>query len=260
MPNDENQRKVFDFFCQHLESKETFTRDDVEALTAWKGQTFGTYWSKQFQPLVLEVEPGRFRVGEVFRRYSTWEKFQQHVTQMRRITSADYEHRRFRDVRIYEFFMPLSNEAHLRVALDALFFLDSIEARLRTIPEAELEKNFPRLHGESLPEYQKRVCGWISEHFSGYSIYHVAGRFRAMELSRRSDVSDGKTRYLVDETTAVTRFIFPCIDEEEARLVAFFFEHLFVTAIIEVVNGEDEIWMVETGVENQLHIWRVQGQ
>jgi hypothetical protein len=39
--------------------------------------------------------------------------------------------------------------------------------------------------------------------------------------------------------------------------VAFLFEHLFVAAIIEMVNGEDEIWMVESGFENQLHIWRV---
>jgi hypothetical protein len=256
MPGDGNQRNVFEFFREHLGSKETFCREDVEQLTDWKGQTFGTYWSKQLRPLVIEISPGRYRVGEVFRRYSEWERFRQHVTQMRP-TSGDYKHTRFHVVRVYEFFMPLSNENHLRDALDALFFLESIEAQLRTIPPVELEKKFPRGAGEADPDYQKRLCAWISDHFGGYSIYHVNGRYRAMALSRRSDVLDGRTRYLVDETTAVTRFIFPCADEDEARTVAFFFEHLFVAAIIEMVNGEDEIWMVESGFENQLHIWRV---
>jgi hypothetical protein len=32
---------------------------------------------------------------------------------------------------------------------------------------------------------------------------------------------------------------------------------LFVRAITEVVNGEDEIWMVETGLKNRLHIWQL---
>jgi hypothetical protein len=158
---------------------------------------------------------------------------------------------------VYEFFMPLSNETHLRCALDTLFYLESIEAQLRTIPTVELESNFPRIDGEADPNYKKRQCAWISDHFGGYSIYHVSGRYRAMALSRHADVLDPTTRYLVDETTAVTRFIFPCADSDEARTVAFFFEHLFVAAIIEMVNGEDEIWMVESGFENQLHIWQV---
>lgn len=61
----------------------------------------------------------------------------------------------------------------------------------------------------------------------------------------------------MDETTAVTRFIFPCEDKAEAAIVSYFFHELFVKGIIQVVNGEDEIWMVESGMENRLHIWRV---
>lgn len=257
MPGDENQRSVFEFFRERVETKEPFKREDVERLTDWKGKTPGTYWSKHIRPLVVEVSPGLFRVSDGFRRYSTWDKFQKLVTQMRR-TSKDYQHKQFGIVRIYEFFMPLSNETYLREALDALFFLDSIEARIRTIPALELQAVFPQASGESLPEYHARLCSWVSDHFGGYSIYHVNGRYRAMALSRRRDVLDGKTRYLVDETTAVTRFIFPCADDKEAQAVAFLFEHLFVAAIIEMVNGEDEIWMVESGLKNQLHIWRVE--
>jgi hypothetical protein len=254
--DDENQRRVFEFLLAHLESKAVFTREELFAVTDWKGTTPKTYWSKQYRPLLIKVGSS-YRVAEVFSRYATWDKFQQHVTQMRRVTSTDYEHSSFERVRIYEFFMPLTNETHLRVALDALFFRDSVDARLSTIPETELRANFPRDPGESDATYTNRLADWISDHFGGYSVYHVSGRFRAMPLKRRSELTDPKTRYLVDETTAVTRFIFPCATDDEADLVAFFFERLFVSAIIEVVNGEDEIWMVETGVKNQLHIWRV---
>lgn len=256
MRSDENQRKVFDFFMEHLESKAPFTKADVEAVTTWQGQTFGTYWSKQLSPFVIDLSNGSFRVSEAFRRYATWDRFQQHVTQVRRVASSDYNHSTYDRVIVYEFFMPLTNEAYLRVALDSLFYRDTVEARLRTVDPAELDKAFPPLAGESAETTLERRCAWISSHFGGYSIYHVNGRFRAQPLAMRAAVSVG-TRYLVDETTAVTRFIFPCEDAAEAEQVEFFFTHLFVKAIIEVVNGEDEIWMVETGFRNQLHIWRV---
>ena len=67
-----------------------------------------------------------------------------------------------------------------------------------------------------------------------------------------------KRRYLIDETTAVTRFIFPCESPPEVNNVRWFFDRLFVRSIIEVVNGEDEIWMVESGLRNRLHIWRIE--
>ena len=66
-------------------------------------------------------------------------------------------------------------------------------------------------------------------------------------------------RYLVDETTAVTRFIFPCGAPEEADQVRYLFEALFVESIIQLINAEDEIWMVESGDQNRVHIWSVEG-
>ena len=246
MPGEGNQRNVFELLREHLGSKETFRREDVEQLTDWKQQACGTYWSKQLRPLVVETlssttwrgVPPLLSMGE--------------VPAARHPDASDIRGLQAHPVLCrprVQFFMPLSNENHLRDALDALFFLESIEAQLRTIPPAELEKKFPHAAGEADSEYHKRLCGWISDHFGGYSIYHVNGRYRAMALSRRAEVLDGRTRYLVDETTAVTRFIFPCADENEARTVAFLFEHLFVAAIIEMVNGEDEIWMVESHFE-----------
>jgi len=32
------------------------------------------------------------------------------------------------------------------------------------------------------------------------------------------------------------------------------FDNLFVSSILEVVNAEDEIWLVESGMKNRLHI------
>jgi len=251
------QKKAFDFFSEHLESKELFQRNDIIRATGWTESTLKTYWSKQFCPFLLEFHRGHYRVTEAFRPINSWEKFQKHITQVRGIKPSDYKPICFDLVRIYEFFMPLTNEAHLRMALDALFYRDTVEARIKTISDEDLKKCFPIIDtNETEAKYKDRLCGWISDHFGGYSVYHVSGRFRAQPLTARKKAAES-SRYIVDETTAVARFIFPCENEEESKQVAFFFEQLFVKAIIEVINGEDEIWMVETGIDNRLHIWRV---
>jgi hypothetical protein len=259
MPSDDNQRVVFEFFVEHLETKESFSKQELEQLTTWQGQSFNTYWSKLFRPFLVKdrSDARKYHVTEAFRRIATWEKFRQHVTQVRSLELADYEPLKYDLVRIYEFFMPLTNEGFLRAALDALFYRDTIEARLKTIDSSELRGAFPQQESESEADYINRLCMWLSDRFGGYSIYHVNGRFRAGDLVTRSEAGASTSRYLIDETTAVTRFIFPCDSENEANRVEFFFTNLFVRAIIEVVNGEDEIWMVETGMKNRLHIWRM---
>lgn len=256
MATDQNQRAAYDFFLEHLDTMNPFTRAELQAVTDWSASSFNTYWSKQFKPFVVPVGEESFRVSEAFRPYMTWDKFQQHVTQVRRLASSDYQHSEYSLVRIYEFFMPLTNEAHLRTALDALFYKDRIKARLNTVDVSALHKKFTQNAQETDDDYVERVCKWISDRFAGYSIYHVNGRFRAEELADRQEAAQ-MARYLVDETTAVTRFIFPCSDRQDADLVEFFFNQLFVKAVVEVVNAEDEIWMTETGMTNRLHIWRI---
>lgn len=252
----DNQRRVFEFFVEHFETKEAFTRQELKQVTSWQGQTFQTYWSKQFRPFLVEAQANHYRVSEAFRRIATWDQFQQYVTQVRSLTLADYRPLRYDLVRVYEFFMPLTNEAFLRAALDALFYRDTIEARLRTIDPLDLRRVFPTRDVEPETEYIDRLCEWLSDRFVGYSVYRVDGRFRALPLAVRSEAATTSSRYLIDETTAVTRFIFPCNDETEANQVEFFFTNLFVRAITEAVTGEDEIWMVESGMKNRLHIWR----
>jgi hypothetical protein len=103
-----------------------------------------------------------------------------------------------------------------------------------------------------------------------------------MSMTQAATVEESGDRYLIDETTAIVRFIFLCgkphrispapaqdfdIPERvsddhagvaEADQIRWFFNALFVQSIIQVVNGEAEIWMVESGMRNRLHIWRVE--
>ena len=257
----EDQRNVFEFLCDRLDSQESFAKQELGEVTEWSQSSLNTYWSKQFRPFVRSVGGGQFRVTEGFRPFATWEKFRQHVTQVRQVTATDYTRREYENVLIFEFFMPLTNEPALRGTLDNLFYKDALLSKLRSIGPAELGEQMARNDGESDDEYLERICAWISgsKLFVGYSISHVSGRFRSAELVTREEAAEieKRRRYLVDETTAVTRFIFPC-EEDEVERVRWFFNALFVESIIEVVNGEDEIWMVESGMRSRLHIWRVE--
>lgn len=286
MPDTHTQRQAFDFLFDHFHSQEPFTRDEFHAAVPdWSESSIRTYWSKQIKHLLEPVGHDRFIVTEAFRPYANWDSFRKHiVTQVRR-TYSDYSSLAYDNLIIYEFFMPLTNEGHLRTALDALFYKDTILARLRIIGHEKVKKHFPDNPGEPLEAYLDRVCKWVSDQFGGYSISHVSGRFRAGPLSTMAEVAEYQQhgdRYLVDETTAVVRFIFPCgeprrrktpvsgADFEEdtyetpgaepadAAQIRWFFRVLFVQSILQVVNGEDEIWMVESGMRRRLHIWRVE--
>jgi len=180
--------------------------------------------------------------------------------------------------------MPLRNEEHLREALDSLFYKDSIKFRLKVVKNSDLVAEFPRKDKEEPEHHVERICNWLSNKFVGYSIHHVNGRFRVGTLGTKAEVYEqaatGGGPYLVDETTAVVRFVIPCGDssstsfradsrenestavpikgdlEKEAELIRWFFNTLFVNSILEVVNGEDEIWLLESGLHSQLHIWK----
>jgi hypothetical protein len=139
-------------------------------------------------------------------------------------------------------------------------------------------------------EFVRLVVRQASQIAGGYSISHASGRFRAGALLSRSEagrvlVDDG--RYLVDETTAVVRFIVPLetgsaelkvgfeeaqaslfsvgvvdVDalEAELRTVRMLFFQLFVEAVVRTIEGEDEIWLVESGPKGRrLYTWSRQG-
>jgi len=281
------QRKAFHFLLDRFTKHEPFTKEEFQTATDWlKDSTFDTHWSKHYETLVVPIEGTiSFRVSEAFRRFVTWESFRKYVTQKRHVL-ADYTTQTFDTVLLFEFFMPLTNEGYLRTALDALFFKDSIMSRLKNAGVDKVKTHFKAEPDEAEDSYLERVCDWISKKFVGYSISHVNGRYRASDLKTMKEAAEAAStvsgRYLIDETTAIVRFIFPCgkpaqnqfhstaayfeklagdgepETKDEAARIRWFFYILFVQSIVEIVNGEDEIWLLESGFKNKLHIWRVQ--
>lgn len=272
------QQAAFEFLRVKYGTQELFGLDQFQAAAGFTDESIGTYLSKQFRDLLVEVSPNRYRVSLAFRQYATWPKFRDNVVTQNRILTHEYSGSSYENVVMFEFFMPLRNEESLRVALDGLFFKDSIEFRLHTISEIELKSQFPKQLIETEQEYFERICSWLADRFVGYSISPVSGRFRIGELKTRAEVlkqeSNTPDRYLADETTAAVRFIFPCKGKppetglplsggyeealrNEAASIRWFFNQLFVQSILEVVNGEDEIWLLESGMQNELHIYKV---
>ena len=165
------------------------------------------------------------------------------------------------DVLIYDFLMPRTNEGHLRMTLDSLFYRDRIYAKLQTVGIQLLSQHIDRQPQQDDEAYYDSILEFIKDRFVGYSISHVDGRFRSEQLLTQQDEAAEREkrgqRYLIDETTAVTRFIFPYSDHDELRTIQFLFRELFIRSIIQLVNGEEQIWMVQSGSDgNRVHIWR----
>lgn len=261
MADDTTQRAAHQFILEHLQSQEPFTIEEFRNATGWeKPGTLNTYLRKQYKGLFEKVGSDQYRVSEAFRKLVSWRKFKQHVTQVRRVVT-NYEPSSS-EVMIYDFLMPLTNEAHLRTTLDALFYKDSLLARLKTIGTPELKKNVS-LSDEPDEDYLVSILAFIESHFVGYSISHVDGRFRSGKLRTQGEVANIQKkgeRYLIDETTAVTRFIFPYENDKQLEDIRYLFRILFVRSIIQLVNGEEQIWMIETGPRNRVHIWQALGE
>src|SRR5437588_834445 len=152
----DSQRAAHKFLVDHLLSGQPFALREFLQVTGWtKPGTYRTYLQKQYGGLIENVDGGALRmqpseqcrVTEAFRKLIPWRKFRQQVTQVRRIATS-YEPVRS-DVLIYDFLMPLTNESHLRTTLDALFYKDTIVAKLRTIRASDLNKHFPCVPDQS---------------------------------------------------------------------------------------------------------------
>jgi hypothetical protein len=142
MPTDDNWLKVHNFLVDRFLSQAPFTQADLFAVTTWRGQSPKTYWSKQIKQFLVPVGGKQFRVTEAFRRVATWDRFQKLASQMRS-EAPQYTSQTYESVLIYEFFMPLTNEEHLRASLDALFYRETIERRLRAVAPESLKKHSP---------------------------------------------------------------------------------------------------------------------
>jgi hypothetical protein len=289
-----DMQQAFQFLSVYYQSHQLFSKDDFQRAVQWYESSFDSFFQFVFQPLLYSITPGLFLVAESFRKFAEWEKFKAYVFQEKTLRE-DYHGFTFDSVIIFEFFMPLQNEGSLRATLDSLFFRDSVLNRLKGSSYEKLNKMMPLLENETKDQYFDRIANWISDHFTGYSLGQYYGRFKDGDLKSYMAVAElmqKAGRYLVDETTAIVKFIFPikssirkltsleaedfksesescdqpCVHEDkrtneihkEATLIRFFFDLLFVESILQVVNGEHEIWMLESGMRTRLYVWRVE--
>jgi len=128
------------------------------------------------------------------------------------------------------------------------------------------------LDGEAEGDYLDRIADFAGEKFGGYSISHVSGRFRAADLMTKEEAAKHEKtgdHYIVDETTAVVRFVLPhdatayrendpnltlsndAIEDERAK-TDWLFHHLFVDAVTHATTNQDQIWLLETGKNHRL--------
>ena len=292
MDRTNTQRLIYEFFQSKLEGAVEFTKEDIIEATGWKLSSVDTYLGKQWADFIEKNPDGTLRVLPQFRGI-TLDRFLGISTQRRQIFPT-YKRVRYDAVISWEFLLPLTRESELRRALDDLFYSDSVVARLTEVGELigfdELASwagiNFEEASHEEVVDAVATVA---AERFFGYSISHVTGRFRgSAELLTREDAGEILAKggdYLLDETTALVRFIVPIqasrtehrerftgnlaemrqvgTDNDEVRediaVVQALFFNLFVEAVVQTIQGEDEIWLIEnTPAGERLFVWEKQ--
>lgn len=281
--------KGFEFLRKHSISQESFTVAQMKAATGWSESSVKTYISKQWKGYFIETGRGPTKTYQVRREFLrvTESEFLGVFTQ-KRLVVPEYQRAKHEVVIQFEFLLPLSKEEHLRRALDELFYADTLRTRVEEIGLDKLEGIINRADGIDDEAYTQKVLSVVGDYFGGYSIFHVQGRFRAAALTDIAGAAEGmkqRRRYLIDETTAVVRFIAPCKSTEqefkddfdsiaaalagddtldegavmtEITLIRRLFFFFFVEAVVRTVKGEDEIWLLETGLRRKLYKWTKQ--
>jgi hypothetical protein len=266
----ESQRAAFRFFRARAQDGVAFSASDVERTAGWGAGSFNTYKTKHLKEYVTSKGGGKLSINPHFLRISE-EDFDNIVSQSRK-TVARFVRSVFGAVLKYEFLLPLTNERKLRAALDELFYREHLLQRTMEIGTETLVTILAKEPNEEDKEYVERVVAKVGSLLGGYSIGHVNGRFRANALKSYAEAAQivaSRGRYLVDETTAVVRFILPLeasrrehggqfdvtkkgldgpadfaadIDVARRLFIAF-----FVESVILDIHAEDEIWFLESG-------------
>lgn len=277
----DSPKKGYKFFRDRALDTKAFTLEELEEASGWSRVSIETYKSKQWKDLLQKVGQDQWTVRKEFLRLSEAE-FLDHISQKRPLFSR-YARKGHQHYVMFEFLLPLTRESQLRAALDELFYSDTVGQRLGEIGVTKLAEAVASDLMETADAFYARVVELVAEHFGGYSISHVSGRYKAMQLMTRHSALEHVTnggRYLIDETTAVVRFIIPCQTgsfsfsdtlepsfnwelpdtseealNEEVQLIRKLFFLLFVETVVRTVKGEDEIWLIESGVQHRLYRW-----
>ena len=254
---------MFKFLRDKFYSQAPFTFKEYAEVAGISERSAEAHMRAQNRKFLIKGPEGSYSVSFVFGKFNTWPKFRDRVAYPSGNLIRKYTYSTDQVV-IFDFYMPLSNEECLRHTLDALFYEDTIKFRAGFIEPRSLSKHFPKNRNEKDNKGQlDRFCSFVANQIYGYSIYHVNGRFRVDDLMTQK-VGKVADRYLVDETTAVVRFILPCegdnrrASEKVATRTRWCFHELFVKAVLELVDGEDQVWLLESGMEQRLHRWSAQ--
>jgi hypothetical protein len=275
----------FGFLLDRARDRRAFSVEELGDAAGWTDENTRTNLSKRLSELV-RAKVDRLYANQVVLSV-TWSEYRD-LFRQKQTLFIQHKRARFPRVIVYEFFMPLTREDRLRRSLDNLFYKDTIEQRLNEIgidtARAELGMNDDATEAEVI----QAVCELVGEAFGGYSISHVSGRFRDGELRSHAEVAERPSHagpYLVDETSAVVRFILPLSStkelvppydqrrlfasdageaeispeaeaaaREEARRIRWLFMNFFAEPVTKVVR-EDEVWLLESGMRSALHIW-----
>lgn len=274
MPSLDKPNLAYEFLLEHYASGEPFSRDDLAQAMGWKPETVRTYITKKWKELLEKQTDGRYRVKLEFRRF-TKPEFLQHFSQKTPVFGR-YTRVRYESLVAYEFLLPLARELELRSMLDELFYSDALVNRLRDMGASSVERWCTRAKGVTDAEFLSSAAAAVGEVIGGYSISHVAGRFRAHDLMTRADAADLEKnfgRYLIDETTASVRFLlrvpssrayadafdFPgeLATESEVDRIRAMFISVFAEAVVRRVKEEDEIWLIEeSDIGRRLFVWQ----
>ncbi len=275
MPRTDKIRRAFEFLRRSALERTLFSAGELAAAAGWTELNTHTNLSKRLSEFVCEE-------GEQFRAVSDvltvdLRDFESLFHQKQRMF-ADYSLKVTPSVLVYEFFMPMTHEAKLRRALDHLFYRDAVEQRVRALGFDSVRTGLGLADPCTDAEVMTTVTDLVEGAISGYSMYMVSGRFRMAALASHREAAarplDGAP-YLMDETTAVVRFILPVeVDiqgneqmslfelvrprpglEQKADQLRWVFLRLFAEPFVRVVREEEEIWLLESGMRSAVYRW-----
>jgi hypothetical protein len=268
-------KRAFAFLIAHAQERKFFSAEQLAAEAGWTVVETQENIAIRLSDLVEEDGENYLAKPEILR--VRLDDFKELLHQKKRLF-ADYVLEVSSSILIYEFFMPLSREDRLREALDNLFYRDTIEQRIQEIGISRIRDGLNLSSDYSEDKIRQLVFDFMESTIGGYSITLVNGRYRADALAARAEVATRPFAYgpyIVDETTAIVRFILPVETDagkykygkilqpaataigtqNRAQLMSWLFLNFFAEALVRVVRKEDEIWLLESGMRSAFYRW-----
>jgi hypothetical protein len=274
---DKKIKASFEFLREKAKVQKTFNLDELSGRSGWSKINTQTNISKRLKQFVIRtslkdtfgVKPSILEVP-----------YQDYLSLFKQadVLTPDYTEYINSEVAVFELFLPLSCEGKLRQALDKLFYRDAVIEKIEGVGIERFRKIIELNKGESDISYLNKLCDFVAKEFGGYSISNVNGRFRVGNLLSKAEALEAENEganYLINETTAVVKFIVPiqsseslAVDDQNVETVQlsmdlpeknvdleqieWLFHNIFISTILNTV-GQEEIWVLESGVRSRLN-------